>query len=139
MGDIACTSFFPAKQLGCYGDGGMCFANSKELEDLMRSYLVHGGGKDKYDNVRIGINGRLDSLQAAILLAKFEIFPDEIEKRQTVAAKYNELIKNLTVNIFLYFPFPDFSALLGVFVFFNFNFIQFNSRKMFIFKSCNEG
>ena len=74
LADIACTSFFPAKPLGCYGDGGMCFTNSDELSERLNSIRVHGKGTDKYDNVRIGINGRLDTLQAAILLAKFDIF-----------------------------------------------------------------
>ena len=75
FGHIACTSFFPAKPLGCYGDGGMCFTNDKHIDEVLRSLRVHGQGSDKYDNIRIGINGRLDTLQAAILLAKFEIFP----------------------------------------------------------------
>ncbi len=92
FGHIACTSFFPAKPLGCYGDGGMCFTNDDQLAKIMESVRVHGKGDHKYDNVRIGINGRLDTLQAAILLAKFDIFPDEIEKRQEVADRYNQLI-----------------------------------------------
>jgi len=88
FGDIACTSFFPAKPLGCYGDGGMCFTDDDGLYAAMDSIRVHGKGQDKYDNIRIGINGRLDTLQAAILLAKFDIFPEEIELRQQVAQKY---------------------------------------------------
>jgi len=88
FGDIACTSFFPAKPLGSYGDGGMCFTDDKELDGRMRSYRVHGQGSNKYENVRIGINGRLDTLQAAILLAKFDIFAEEIELRQKVAQYY---------------------------------------------------
>ena len=88
LGDIGCTSFFPAKPLGCYGDGGMCFADDDELADSMRSIRVHGKGAHKYDNIRIGINGRLDTLQAAILLSKFEIFPEEVELRQQVAGNY---------------------------------------------------
>ena len=72
LGDIACTSFFPAKPLGCYGDGGMCFTDDNHLAETMRSIRVHGKGNHKYDNVRIGINGRLDTMQAAILLAKFD-------------------------------------------------------------------
>ena len=82
---IACTSFFPAKPLGCYGDGGMCFTNDDRIDQILRSIRVHGQGSDKYENVRIGINGRLDTLQAAILLAKFTIFPEEIDLRQEVA------------------------------------------------------
>jgi len=92
FGNIACTSFFPAKPLGCYGDGGMCFTDNDQLADKMNSIKVHGKGSDKYDNIRIGINGRLDTLQAAILLAKFDIFPEEVELRQTVAQSYTDLI-----------------------------------------------
>jgi len=92
FGRIACTSFFPAKPLGCYGDGGMCFTNDEELDRLLRSIRVHGQGSDKYENVRIGINGRLDTLQAAVLMAKFAIFPEEIEQRQVVAGRYGELL-----------------------------------------------
>ena len=92
FGNIACTSFFPAKPLGCYGDGGMCFTDDDELANIMESVRVHGKGDHKYDNVRIGINGRLDSLQAAILLAKFDIFPEEIELRQKVADRYSALL-----------------------------------------------
>ena len=92
--EIGCTSFFPAKPLGCYGDGGMCFTDIPQLAEVMQSLRVHGKGTDKYDNIRIGVNGRLDTLQAAILLAKFEIFAEEIEKRQVVAGRYNELLKD---------------------------------------------
>jgi len=92
FGDIACTSFFPAKPLGCYGDGGMCFTDDDETAQVLRSIRIHGQGSDKYENIRIGINGRLDTLQAAILLAKFSIFPEEVELRQTVATKYKELL-----------------------------------------------
>ena len=92
FGNIACTSFFPAKPLGCYGDGGMCFTDDDGLANIMESLRVHGKGDDKYDNVRIGINGRLDSLQAAILLAKFDIFPEEMELRQQVANRYATLL-----------------------------------------------
>jgi UDP-2-acetamido-2-deoxy-ribo-hexuluronate aminotransferase len=92
LGDIACTSFFPAKPLGCYGDGGMCFTDDGGLAEVMRSVRVHGKGGHKYDNVRIGINGRLDTLQAAILLAKFEIFPDEVALRGRVADSYGKLL-----------------------------------------------
>lgn len=88
-GDISCTSFFPAKPLGCYGDGGMCFTNDDHLAEVMESIRVHGKGGHKYDNVRIGINGRLDTLQAAILLAKFDIFPEEVERRNQVAQRYS--------------------------------------------------
>jgi dTDP-4-amino-4,6-dideoxygalactose transaminase len=90
--DIACTSFFPAKPLGCYGDGGMCLTNDKGHAHTLRSIRVHGKGSEKYDNVRIGINGRLDTLQAAILLAKMELFNQEIEIRQQVASRYTRLL-----------------------------------------------
>jgi dTDP-4-amino-4,6-dideoxygalactose transaminase len=92
FGGIACTSFFPAKPLGCYGDGGMCFTGDDSLAEILRSIRVHGQGGHKYDNVRIGINGRLDTLQAAILLAKFDIFSEEIELRQKVAKNYSILL-----------------------------------------------
>lgn len=93
LADIACTSFFPAKPLGCYGDGGMCFTDNDTLADLMNSVKIHGKGTHKYDNARIGINGRLDAFQAAILNAKFDIFPEEVEMRDTVAQLYNQLIE----------------------------------------------
>ena len=92
FGNIACTSFFPAKPLGCYGDGGMCFTDDDSLKEIMQSVRVHGQGHHKYDNIRIGVNGRLDTLQAGILLAKFDIFPEEIALRQEVAARYTELL-----------------------------------------------
>jgi len=92
LSEIACTSFFPAKPLGGYGDGGMCFTADDNLVEMMRSLRIHGKGGDKYDNARIGINGRLDTLQAAILLAKFDIFPEEIALRQEVAGRYTELL-----------------------------------------------
>lgn len=98
FGAIACTSFFPAKPLGCYGDGGMCFTDDDRLVEILRSIRVHGQGIDKYENVRIGINGRLDTLQAAILLAKFEIFPEEIELRQEIARRYTELLAGYVVT-----------------------------------------
>jgi len=93
FGNIACTSFFPAKPLGAYGDGGMCFTDDDEVAELIRSIRVHGQGKDRYENVRLGINGRLDTIQAAILLAKFEIFPEEMALRQRVAENYLNLLK----------------------------------------------
>jgi UDP-2-acetamido-2-deoxy-ribo-hexuluronate aminotransferase len=89
FGNIACTSFFPAKPLGCYGDGGMCFTNDDTAAEIMDSIRVHGKGNHKYDNVRVGINGRLDTIQAAILIAKFDIFAEEIELRQRAAARYS--------------------------------------------------
>jgi len=92
FGDIGCTSFFPAKPLGCYGDGGMCFTNDDNLAQKMRSVRVHGKGTHKYDNVRVGINGRLDTIQAAILHAKFDIFPEEVELRNEVADRYARML-----------------------------------------------
>ena len=89
IGDAASTSFFPAKPLGCYGDGGAIFTNDENLDELLRSIRIHGQGRDKYENVRIGVNSRLDTIQAAILLEKLAIFPDEIEKREAVAQRYN--------------------------------------------------
>ncbi|QMW14220.1 DegT/DnrJ/EryC1/StrS family aminotransferase [Pseudoalteromonas sp. MT33b] len=88
FGDIATTSFFPAKPLGCYGDGGAVFTNNDEYAELLKSYRVHGKGKDKYDNVRIGMNSRLDTIQAAILLEKLAEFPTELVNRNKAAANY---------------------------------------------------
>lgn len=92
--DVASTSFFPAKPLGAYGDGGMIFTNNKDMYDKLQSIRIHGKGSNKYDNIRVGINGRLDTIQAAILMAKMEIFDDEINLRQQVAEKYSEGLKN---------------------------------------------
>ncbi|WP_299866557.1 DegT/DnrJ/EryC1/StrS family aminotransferase [uncultured Hoeflea sp.] len=88
IGDLATTSFFPAKPLGCYGDGGAVLTPHDEYRDVIRSLHVHGKGTDKYDNARIGVNSRLDTLQAAILLEKIAVFGDEIAKRQIVAERY---------------------------------------------------
>ena len=88
FGDISATSFFPAKPLGCYGDGGAIFTNDPDLAQIMKSIRIHGSGKDKYDNVRLGINGRLDTIQAAILIEKLSIFPDELVMRNKVANYY---------------------------------------------------
>lgn len=93
---VGCTSFFPAKPLGCYGDGGMCFTGDAELASVMDSLRVHGKGSDKYDNVRVGINGRMDTLQAAIVLAKLTIFPEEVELRQKVAERYGRLLDGVS-------------------------------------------
>lgn len=89
FGDASGTSFFPAKPLGCYGDGGAVFTDDDDFIDLLRSLRVHGQGKDKYDNVRIGVNGRLDTLQAAILIEKLAIFEDELDARMRIAERYN--------------------------------------------------
>jgi dTDP-4-amino-4,6-dideoxygalactose transaminase len=89
IGDAAATSFFPAKPLGCYGDGGASFTNDDGLADLLKSIRNHGAGTDRYENVRIGMNSRLDTIQAAILIEKLRIFPEEIELREKVARRYN--------------------------------------------------
>ncbi|HEX3651280.1 MAG TPA: DegT/DnrJ/EryC1/StrS aminotransferase family protein [Rhizomicrobium sp.] len=93
IGDAAGTSFFPAKPLGCYGDGGATFTNDDGLTELLRSIRVHGQGADKYENVRIGVNSRLDTIQAAILIEKLKIFPEEIEMRERVARRYTEAFR----------------------------------------------
>ena len=90
IGDAAATSFFPAKPLGCFGDGGACFTNDDGLKDLLLSLRMHGQGTDRYEHARIGLNSRLDTIQAAILIEKLKIFPDEIEQRNRVAARYND-------------------------------------------------
>lgn len=92
LGDVAATSFFPTKPLGCYGDGGCVFTNDDDMDRKLRSLRVHGKGKSKYDNVRIGINSRLDSIQAAVLLAKLDHLDEEIGKRQEIAACYNDAL-----------------------------------------------
>jgi len=91
------TSFFPAKPLGAYGDGGAIFTDDGELAEVLRSLRMHGQGVDKYDNTRIGINGRLDTIQAAVLIEKLKIFSDEIDKRQTIVQRYNEGLKDVAV------------------------------------------
>ena len=92
LANVGCTSFFPAKPLGCYGDGGMCFTDDDTFAEVLKSLRVHGQGHHKYDNIRIGLNGRIDTLQAAILLAKFDIFPEEVELRQQAAQRYTQLL-----------------------------------------------
>lgn len=94
FGDVSATSFFPAKPLGCYGDGGAIFTDNDELAKKMYSIRVHGQGENRYDNVRIGLNGRLDTIQAAILLAKLDVFDEEIQLRQKVAKHYNERLED---------------------------------------------
>jgi UDP-2-acetamido-2-deoxy-ribo-hexuluronate aminotransferase len=94
FGDISTTSFFPAKPLGCYGDGGMIFTDDEEIYKKLLSIRVHGKNEhDKYDNIRLGINGRLDTIQAAVLLSKMEIFDNEINLRNDIAKKYNDKLK----------------------------------------------
>ncbi len=95
FGDAASTSFFPAKPLGCYGDGGAIFTNEKGLASLFKSIRIHGSGSDKYQNDRVGINGRLDTIQAAVLLEKLSIFDSELEKRNKIAKYYNQNINSV--------------------------------------------
>jgi len=90
LGDIAATSFFPSKPLGCYGDGGAVFTNEDKMDELLRSIRVHGKGVSKYDNQRVGINSRLDTLQAAIMLPKLKVLDHEISTRQKLADVYNK-------------------------------------------------
>src|SRR6478672_10221052 len=88
LAPVTTTSFFPAKPLGCYGDGGAILTDDVDLVATLKSLRVHGQGTDKYDNVRIGVNSRLDTVQAAILMCKLDILADEIEARQVVAHRY---------------------------------------------------
>jgi dTDP-4-amino-4,6-dideoxygalactose transaminase len=97
IGAMTSTSFFPAKPLGAYGDGGAIFTDDDEIAAVIRSLIVHGQGADKYDNVRIGMTGRLDTLQAAILIEKLAIFSDEIVARNRVAAAYNEGLRDVAI------------------------------------------
>ena len=96
FGDISTTSFFPAKPVGCYGDGGAVFTDNDEWAELLESYHIHGKGSDRYDNVRIGMNSRLDSIQAAILLVKLKAFKEyELVDVNKVAARYTEKLKDV--------------------------------------------
>lgn len=97
--DVATTSFFPAKPLGCYGDGGAILTNDADLTTVIESLRFHGKGMDKYDNVRVGLNSRLDTLQAAILLPKLAIYADEIEARNVVAKRYSEALKDYALRV----------------------------------------
>jgi len=90
FGDIACTSFFPAKPLGCYGDGGAVFTDREELAQIVRSIRMHGAGSDRYEHVRLGLNGRMDTLQAAVLLCKLAIFNDELGRRKNTVELYRK-------------------------------------------------
>jgi len=95
FGHATSTSFFPAKPFGCYGDGGAVFTDDDEIANIMKSLRVHGKGSNKYDNVRIGMNGRLDTVQAAVLLEKLKIFPQELINRQKIADYYNAGLKDV--------------------------------------------
>ena len=93
LSTIACTSFFPSKPLGCYGDGGACFTNDDDLASRLRQIRSHGEDR-RYHHVRLGLNARFDTLQAAVVLAKLEIFDDELKQRQRVAERYSELLQD---------------------------------------------
>jgi dTDP-4-amino-4,6-dideoxygalactose transaminase len=93
--DATTTSFFPAKPLGCYGDGGAVFTDDPGLAEILVSLRVHGQGTDKYDNVRIGLTARLDTIQAAVLIEKLKIFPDEIDARNRVAKRYAQALDGI--------------------------------------------
>lgn len=101
FGLATATSFFPAKPLGCFGDGGAIFTDDAELAETLRSIRVHGQGTDKYDNVRLGLTGRLDTMQAAILLEKLKIFDDEISARNKVAERYARGLGNVVTVPFV--------------------------------------
>ena len=92
---LTCTSFFPAKPLGCYGDGGAVFTDDDEKAEIMRSCRIHGMGRTRYENIRIGMTARLDTMQAAVLDAKLDIFADELTRRQQVAERYAAMLGNL--------------------------------------------
>lgn len=98
FGDISTTSFFPAKPLGCYGDGGAVFTDNDMYAEVLRSLCVHGKGSDKYDNVRIGMNSRLDTLQAAILLKKIDFFEKEVEQCNLIADQYTQRLKSMVTT-----------------------------------------
>lgn len=99
FGDISATSFFPAKPLGCYGDGGAVFTDNDEWAELIRSYCIHGKGRNKYENVRVGMNSRLDTMQAAILRIKFQAFKEyELEQVNEVAGWYQEKLKEVVIT-----------------------------------------
>ncbi len=97
FGHATATSFFPAKPLGCYGDGGAVMTDDDAMADVLRSLRMHGQGTDRYDNVRIGLASRLDTVQAAILIEKLKIFPDEIEARNRIARRYSEALGDIAI------------------------------------------
>ena len=101
LADITATSFFPAKPLGCYGDGGAVFTDDDEMAERARSARIHGQGSDKYENIRIGMTARLDTVQAAILLAKMAIFDEELQLRNKVADRYEQLLSEHVTTPFI--------------------------------------
>ena len=98
FGHATTTSFFPAKPLGCYGDGGAVMTDDAEMAELLRSLRMHGQGSDRYDNIRIGLASRLDTIQAAILIEKLKIFPDEIVARGRIARRYSEALGDVVIT-----------------------------------------
>jgi dTDP-4-amino-4,6-dideoxygalactose transaminase len=99
FGHATATSFFPAKPLGCYGDGGAVMTDDDAMADVLRSLRMHGHGSDKYDNIRIGLASRLDTVQAAIQIEKLKIFPDEIEARDRAARRYTEGLAGVAITL----------------------------------------
>jgi dTDP-4-amino-4,6-dideoxygalactose transaminase len=97
LAPVTTTSFFPSKPLSCYGDGGAVFTDDDDLAAVMRSLRIHGQGADKYDNVRIGINGRLDTIQAAVLIEKLELFAEEMVARERIARRYGEALHDVAI------------------------------------------
>ena len=97
FGHATATSFFPAKPLGCYGDGGAVMTDDDEMAEVLRSLRMHGQGSNRYDNIRIGLASRLDTIQAAILIEKLKIFPDEIEARDRIARRYSEALDDVVI------------------------------------------
>ena len=97
LAPVTTTSFFPSKPLSCYGDGGAVFADDDDLAAVMRSLRIHGQGADKYDNVRIGLNGRLDTIQAAVLIEKLAVFAEELAARARIAQRYDEALRDVAI------------------------------------------
>ncbi|HMA71753.1 MAG TPA: DegT/DnrJ/EryC1/StrS family aminotransferase [Xanthobacteraceae bacterium] len=95
LADATATSFFPAKPLGCYGDGGAIFTDDDDMRDILVSLRAHGQGSDRYDNVRIGLAARLDTIQAAVLIEKLKVFPEEIEARNRIAQRYSQHLSDV--------------------------------------------
>ena len=100
LSTVGCTSFFPSKPLGCYGDGGACFTDNDELATKIRQIRVHGQDR-RYHHAVLGINGRMDTLQAAVLLAKLEVFADEVEARNRIGTRYSELLRDTVITPFI--------------------------------------
>ena len=106
LATLGCTSFFPSKPLGCYGDGGACFTNSSRTAEILKQLRFHGESK-RYNHVRVGFNSRLDTIQAAVLLSKLELLDNEIIKRNKVAKRYDEIIDEIIKSNFESITFPD--------------------------------